>query len=85
MSQPSSFFSFDSLPPLSLSPFRDSCGFNKNLTPSPFMRCNSTSSRIVGGGGESLPPRKSHRRSNSDNHNSLNSSREKRESVGFWI
>ncbi|VVB07396.1 unnamed protein product [Arabis nemorensis] len=76
MSQPSSFFSFDSLPPLSPSPFRDhdvsmedrdSCGFNKNLPPSPFTRCNSTSSRIVGGGGgESLPPRKSHRRSNSD-------------------
>ncbi|CAH2075873.1 unnamed protein product [Thlaspi arvense] len=75
MSQPSSFFSFDSLPPLSPSPFRDhdvsmedrdSGGFNNNpslLPPSPFTRCNSTSSRVVG---ESLPPRKSHRRSSSD-------------------
>ncbi|KAF8098556.1 hypothetical protein N665_0264s0056 [Sinapis alba] len=69
MSQPSSFFSFDSLPPLSPSPFRDhdhlSGGFNNNnnntssLLP-PFTRCNSVAV------GESLPPRKSHRRSNSD-------------------
>ncbi|KAJ4880064.1 Basic-leucine zipper (bZIP) transcription factor family protein [Raphanus sativus] len=68
MSQPSSFFSFDSLPPLSPSPF----SFNNNtsspllLPPSsPFTRCNSdssSSSRVV------LPPRKSHRRSNSDIH-----------------
>ncbi|KAJ0229981.1 bZIP transcription factor 29 [Hirschfeldia incana] len=76
MSQPSSFFSFDSLPPLSPSPFRDhdllSMEMERNnnnnnssslLPPSPFTRCNSTSSssRV-----ESLPPRKSHRRSNSD-------------------
>lgn len=83
MSQPSSFFSFDSLPPLSPSPFRDhdvsmedrdSGGFNNNnnnnaslLPPSPFTRCNSTSSSSLRAvGGESLPPRKSHRRSNSD-------------------
>ncbi|KAG2319015.1 hypothetical protein Bca52824_012228 [Brassica carinata] len=68
MSQPSSFFSFDSsLPPLSPSPFRDhdlSGGLHNNnnntssllLPPSPFTRCNS----------DVLPPRKSHRRSNSD-------------------
>ncbi|KAL0698599.1 hypothetical protein Bca4012_054721 [Brassica carinata] len=63
MSQPSSFFSFDSsLPPLSPSPFRDhdlSGAFNNTsslLPPSPFTRCNS----------DVLPPRKSHRRSNSD-------------------
>ena len=63
MSQPSSFFSFDSLPPLSPSPFNNN---NNNpssslLPPSPFTRCNSDSSRVV-----LLPPRKSHRRSNSD-------------------
>ncbi|CAG7898993.1 unnamed protein product [Brassica rapa] len=62
ISQPSSFFSFDSLPPLSPSPFNNS---NNNqpsslLPPPPFTRCNSDSSRVV------LPPRKSHRRSNSD-------------------
>ncbi|XP_010531490.1 PREDICTED: probable transcription factor PosF21 [Tarenaya hassleriana] len=79
LSQPSSFFSFDSLPPLSPSPFRDSpsasdhdvpmedrdsCGLNPSLPPSPFTRCNSSSSssRV----GDSLPPRKAHRRSNSD-------------------
>ncbi|ESQ53132.1 hypothetical protein EUTSA_v10024895mg [Eutrema salsugineum] len=85
LSQPSSFFSFDSLPPLSPSPFRDhdvsmedrdSGGFNNNpslLPPSPFTRCNSTSSRVVAAG-ESLPPRKSHRRSNSDIPTGFNSS-----------
>ncbi|KAF3595595.1 hypothetical protein DY000_02028185 [Brassica cretica] len=51
MSQPSSFFSFDSLPPLSPSPFRD------------HDHPSSLSTRLVG---ECLPPRKSHRRSNSD-------------------
>ncbi|KAF3488566.1 hypothetical protein F2Q69_00058044 [Brassica cretica] len=51
MSQPSSFFSFDSLPPLSPSPFRD------------HDHPSSYSTRLVG---ECLPPRKSHRRSNSD-------------------
>ncbi|KAL0739657.1 hypothetical protein Bca4012_015867 [Brassica carinata] len=90
MSQPSSFFSFDSLPPLSPSPFRDhhdlllsiedrdssrASAFNNNpsslLPPSPFTRCNSTSPSSSSRGrvvvvGESLPPRKSHRRSNSD-------------------
>ncbi|KAF8093198.1 hypothetical protein N665_0389s0056 [Sinapis alba] len=85
MSQPSSFFSFDSLPPLSPSPFRDhdllsisidDRSFTNNnpssslLPPSPFTRCNSTSSscRV----GETLPPRKSHRRSNSDIPTGLN-------------
>lgn len=90
MSQPNSFFSFDSLPPLSPSPFRDSLsaqpdhdvsmedrdsgGFNSNvsLPPSPFTRCNSTSSSSVRVG-ESLPPRKSHRRSNSDIPSGFNS------------
>ncbi|CAF1709952.1 BnaC03g60240D [Brassica napus] len=63
MSQPSSFFSFDSLPPLSPSPFNNNNNNNPSsslLPPSPFTRCNSDSSRVV------LPPRKSHRRSNSD-------------------
>ncbi|KAJ0233569.1 bZIP transcription factor 29 [Hirschfeldia incana] len=61
MSQPSSFFSFDSLPPLSPSPFRDHNNTSSLLLPPPpFTRCNSV---VVG---ESLPPRKSHRRSNSD-------------------
>lgn len=71
-SQPSSFFSFDSLPPLNPSPVsaeeRNGAGFSPSLPPSPFTMCHS-SSRIVGGGGgdgENLPPRKSHRRSNSD-------------------
>ncbi|OMO74421.1 hypothetical protein CCACVL1_16746 [Corchorus capsularis] len=79
LSQPSSFFSLDSLPPLSPSPFRDSPSVavpdqictdvsmedrdatsHSLLPPSPFSRGNSM--RV----GESLPPRKSHRRSNSD-------------------
>lgn len=70
-SQPSSFFSFDSLPPLNPSPVsvdeRNGAGFSPSLPPSPFTMCHS-SSRMVGGGGdgENLPPRKSHRRSNSD-------------------
>nr|AAL87314.1 unknown protein [Arabidopsis thaliana] len=83
MSQPNSFFSFDSLPPLSPSPFRDhdvsmedrdSGVFNSNhsLPPSPFTRCNSTSSSSLRVG-ESLPPRKSHRRSNSDIPSGFNS------------
>ncbi|PKI53644.1 uncharacterized protein LOC116203671 [Punica granatum] len=80
LSQPS-VFSFDSLPPLSPSPFRDSPGSaamsdhvssgdvlmaNRDasphslLPPSPFTRGNPSQA------GESLPPRKAHRRSNSD-------------------
>ncbi|XP_057966081.1 bZIP transcription factor 29 isoform X2 [Malania oleifera] len=78
LSQPS-FFSLDSLPPLSPSPYRDSPSTSLSdqvsadvsmedrdtnshslLPPSPFTRSNS--SRV----GESLPPRKAHRRSNSD-------------------
>ncbi|ESQ46015.1 hypothetical protein EUTSA_v10000129mg [Eutrema salsugineum] len=67
MSQPSSFFSFDSLPPLKPTPpmeERTGAGFSPSLPPSPFTMCHS-SSRITGDG-ENLPPRKSHRRSNSD-------------------
>lgn len=80
LSQPSSFFSLDSLPPLSPSPFRDphsatipdhvstdvsmedrdAGGSHSLLPPSPFARSNSP--RV----GEALPPRKAHRRSNSD-------------------
>ncbi|KAH8510621.1 hypothetical protein H0E87_008243 [Populus deltoides] len=79
LSQPSSFFSLDSLPPLSPAPFRDSSspsvsdpistdvfmeekdgGSHSLLPPSPFNRGNAP--RVV----ESLPPRKAHRRSNSD-------------------
>ncbi|KAI4297699.1 hypothetical protein L6164_037577 [Bauhinia variegata] len=72
----SSFFSLDSLPPLSPSPFRDSSSSDQAsadvsmedrdvsshslLPPSPFPRGNP--SRV----GDSLPPRKVHRRSNSD-------------------
>ncbi|CAN6831943.1 unnamed protein product [Brassica oleracea] len=71
-SQPSSFFSFDSLPPLNPSPVsaeeRNGAGFSPSLPPSPFTMCHSSSRMVgVGGGdGENLPPRKSHRRSNSD-------------------
>ncbi|KAL4615959.1 hypothetical protein ACB092_07G164500 [Castanea dentata] len=81
LSQPSSFFSLDSLPPLSPSPFRDSssmsmseagvstdvsmedrnAGSHSLLPPSPYST-RGDSPRI----GESLPPRKAHRRSNSD-------------------
>lgn len=79
LSQPS-FFSLDSLPPLSPSPYKESTSNSMNesvstdvsmedqnagsqslLPPSPFSRVNNTS-RV----GESLPPRKAHRRSNSD-------------------
>lgn len=78
LSQPS-FFALDSLPPLSPSPYRElhsnsvsdqvsadvsmeerDGNSHSLLPPSPFMRGNSL--RI----GESLPPRKAHRRSNSD-------------------
>lgn len=78
LSQPP-FFSLDSLPPLSPSPFRDSTSTSMSdpasadvsmedrdvsshslLPPSPFTRGNPSRA------GESLPPRKSHRRSNSD-------------------
>ncbi|XP_047321288.1 bZIP transcription factor 29-like [Impatiens glandulifera] len=73
LSQPS-FFSLDSLPPLSPSPYRDSPANSNSgplstdvsmedrdvlLPPSPFMRGLPRA-------GESLPPRKAHRRSNSD-------------------
>ncbi|XP_061343367.1 bZIP transcription factor 29-like [Gastrolobium bilobum] len=81
LSQPS-FFSLDSLPPLSPSPFRDSSSTSMSdpvsadvsmedrdvsshslLPPSsPFTRGGNNPSRV----GESLPPRKAHRRSNSD-------------------
>ncbi|KAE8698689.1 Transcription factor RF2a [Hibiscus syriacus] len=76
---PSSFFSLDSLPPLSPSPYRDSSSMavsdqvsadvsmderdgasHSLLPPSPFSWGNSPRVR------ESLPPRKSHRRSSSD-------------------
>ncbi|CAL5341211.1 unnamed protein product [Camellia sinensis] len=73
LSQPA-FFSLDSLPPLSPSPYRDSSSAPNDvpmddrdanthslLPPSPFTRGGGTS-RV----GESLPPRKAHRRSNSD-------------------
>ncbi|KAJ6346116.1 hypothetical protein OIU78_008694 [Salix suchowensis] len=79
LSQPSSFFCLDSLPPLSPAPFRDSSSptvsdpistdvsmedkdgsSHSFLPPSPFNRGNAP--RV----GESLPPRKAHRRSNSD-------------------
>ncbi|XP_038888147.1 transcription factor RF2a [Benincasa hispida] len=78
LSQPS-FFSLDSLPPLSPSPFRESPTTSNSdqvsadtsmedrdnsshslLPPSPYMRANSSKM------GDSLPPRKAHRRSNSD-------------------
>lgn len=75
LSQPS-FFALDSLPPLSPSPYRElhsnsisdhdvsmeerDGSSHSLLPPSPFVRGNSL--RI----GESLPPRKAHRRSNSD-------------------
>ncbi|KAI5673249.1 hypothetical protein M9H77_13613 [Catharanthus roseus] len=78
LSQPS-FFSLDSLPPLSPSPYRESpsnsinepvstdvsmedqnAGSQSLLPPSPFTRGHSSRA------GESLPPRKAHRRSNSD-------------------
>ncbi|GFZ00413.1 Basic-leucine zipper (bZIP) transcription factor family protein [Actinidia rufa] len=78
LSQPA-FFSLDSLPPLSPSPYRDSpspsnsgpvsvdvsmedrdASSHSLLPPSPFPR--GSSPKV----GESLPPRKAHRRSNSD-------------------
>ncbi|XP_057783171.1 bZIP transcription factor 29 [Salvia miltiorrhiza] len=76
LSQPA-FFAVDSLPPLVPSPYRESTpdqvstdvameerggggGSHSMLPPSPFTR--GTMSRV----GESLPPRKAHRRSNSD-------------------
>ncbi|KAL8540117.1 hypothetical protein ACS0TY_001636 [Phlomoides rotata] len=78
LSQPA-FFAHDSLPPLVPSPYRESPsasisdqmstevsmeewdgGSQSMLPPSPFTRGNT--SRV----GESLPPRKAHRRSNSD-------------------
>ena len=77
LSQPS-FFSLDSLPPLSPSPFRDSSSTSVSeaadvsmedrdvsshslLPPSPFSRTLNTNNSNL-----PLPPRKAHRRSNSD-------------------
>ncbi|KAJ8763444.1 hypothetical protein K2173_002327 [Erythroxylum novogranatense] len=79
LSQPSTFFSLDSLPPLSPATFRDSSSTTASesmsmdvsmedrdasshsvLPPSPFGRGNNMKV------GEGLPPRKAHRRSNSD-------------------
>ncbi|CAN0890452.1 bZIP transcription factor 29 [Linum grandiflorum] len=78
LSQPSSFFSLDSLPPLSPASFRDHSSptsasdqvpndvsmeeSHSVLPPSPYSRSSSGAPRV----GESLPPRKAHRRSNSD-------------------
>lgn len=78
LSQPS-FFSLDSLPPLSPSPFREShisdhmsndasmgerdANSHSLLPPSPFTKSNSLR---AAGDSHSLPPRKAHRRSNSD-------------------
>lgn len=78
LSQPS-FFSLDSLPPLSPCPFRESPSTSNSdqvcadtsmedrdnsshclLPPSPYTRANSSKM------GDSLPPRKAHRRSSSD-------------------
>ncbi|CAN8283756.1 unnamed protein product [Cochlearia groenlandica] len=72
MSQPSSFFSFDSMPPTSPMSVEDrnlAAGFTPS--PSPFNMCSnssssSSSSRFLSGDVDNLPPRKSHRRSNSD-------------------
>ncbi|XP_010436984.1 PREDICTED: transcription factor RF2a-like [Camelina sativa] len=86
LSQPNSFFSFDSLPPLSPSPFRDSLSSAAQLPDhdvsmedpdsaafsSPFTRCNNSTSSVRPG--ESLPPRKSHRRSSSDIPTGFNNS-----------
>ncbi|KAK8658481.1 hypothetical protein V6N13_036687 [Hibiscus sabdariffa] len=69
LSQPSSFFSLDSLPPLSPTTFSDQVSTDISmgdvdvyslLPPMPFSGGNSP---LVA---ESLPPRRSHRRSNSD-------------------
>lgn len=79
LSQPS-FFSLDSLPPLSPSPFRDSpsTSFSDQLSADVCMEDRDASSHSLlppsspyakGSSprvGESLPPRKAHRRSNSD-------------------
>lgn len=81
LSQPS-FFSLDSLPPLSPLPFREShmtsvpdhmpndttmgerdANSHSLLPPSPFTKSNSLR---AAGDSHSLPPRKAHRRSNSD-------------------
>ncbi|KAJ8530235.1 hypothetical protein K7X08_037070 [Anisodus acutangulus] len=69
LSQPA-FFSLDSLPPLSPSPYRESPSTSMSDLISadmsmgdhaPFSRCNSSRA-----GESTLPPRKAHRRSNSD-------------------
>ncbi|XP_010472102.1 PREDICTED: uncharacterized protein LOC104751777 [Camelina sativa] len=73
LSQPSSYFSFDSFSPFNPSPppvsvsveEKTGAGFTPSLPPSPFTMCHSSSSRNAGDG-ENLPPRKSHRRSSSD-------------------
>ncbi|KAL2329025.1 hypothetical protein Fmac_022452 [Flemingia macrophylla] len=85
LSQPS-FFSLDSLPPLSPSPFRDSSSTSVSeaadvsmedrdvtshslLPPSPFSRTTlnaTTNTTTTNNNNLPLPPRKAHRRSNSD-------------------
>ncbi|KAL5563137.1 hypothetical protein UlMin_032884 [Ulmus minor] len=62
LSQPA-FFSLDSLPPLSPSPFRDSPAASISDQVSGEV---SMEDRLPPRVGESLPPRKAHRRSNSD-------------------
>lgn len=77
LSQPGGFFSFDSLPPLSPSPYRDLSSVSHGHQGDVSMedRGDSSShlmlppSQYGGNGnrlGEGLPPRKAHRRSNSD-------------------
>ncbi|XP_031258109.1 transcription factor RF2a-like [Pistacia vera] len=79
LSQPSSFFSLDSLPPLSPSPFRDSpsTSISDQVSTDVSMEDRDASSHSLlppspftrGNAsrvGESLPPRNKHRRSNSD-------------------
>ncbi|XP_044508209.1 bZIP transcription factor 29-like isoform X2 [Mangifera indica] len=79
LSQPSSFFSLDSLPPLSPSPFRDSpsTSISDQVSTDVSMEDRDASSHMIlppspftrGNAsrvGESLPPRNKHRRSNSD-------------------
>ncbi|WCJ39710.1 Basic-leucine zipper (bZIP) transcription factor family protein [Euphorbia peplus] len=68
LSQPSSFFSLDSLPPLSPAPFRDTfsdpvaCTDERDANSHSLLPPSAFNRRVA----ESLPPRKSHRRSNSD-------------------
>ncbi|KAK0582845.1 hypothetical protein LWI29_030254 [Acer saccharum] len=79
LSQPSLFFSLDSLPPLSPSPFRDSpsASISDQVSTDVSMEDRDTNSHLLlppspfnrGNAprvGENLPPRNKHRRSNSD-------------------